>query len=101
MRDRLKRRGRPTPPPESLVSKPYLQFAAGARVFELGVGHPQHQVVAALGLALVFEGAAYALFPNAMRAMMLRVLEQGTANLRFVGLVAAVLGVGIVWLVRG
>ncbi|MBT4934366.1 MAG: DUF2065 domain-containing protein [Rhodospirillaceae bacterium] len=55
---------------------------------------------AAFGLALVFEGASYALFPDAMRRMMAQVLELGTSNLRFVGLAAAVLGVGIVWLVR-
>jgi len=56
---------------------------------------------AAFGLALVLEGAAYALFPEAMRSMMAQVLERATSNLRFVGLVAAVLGVGIVWMVRG
>ncbi len=56
---------------------------------------------AAFGLALVLEGAAYALFPDAMRKMMAQVLELAPSNIRFVGLVAAVLGVGIVWLVRG
>ncbi|NQU57351.1 MAG: DUF2065 domain-containing protein [Rhodospirillales bacterium] len=56
---------------------------------------------AAFGLALVLEGAAYALFPDAMRKMMAQVLELAPSNMRFVGLVAAVLGVGIVWLVRG
>lgn len=56
---------------------------------------------AALGLALALEGAAYALFPEAMRRMMAQVLELATSSLRLVGLVAAVLGVGIVWLVRG
>ena len=56
---------------------------------------------AALGLALVLEGAAYALFPEAMRAMMAQVLELATSNLRLAGLIGAVLGVGIVWLVRG
>ncbi len=56
---------------------------------------------AALGLALVLEGAAYALFPEPMRRMMAQVQELEVSNIRFVGLVAAVLGVGIVWLVRG
>lgn len=56
---------------------------------------------AALGLALVLEGVAYALFPDAMRNMMAQVLALPVANIRFVGLVAACLGVGFVWLVRG
>ena len=56
---------------------------------------------AALGLALVLEGAAYALFPEAMRKMMAQVLALPASNMRTVGLIAAVIGVGIVWLVRG
>ncbi len=55
----------------------------------------------ALGLALVLEGAAYALFPEAMRNMMTQVLTLPVPNVRFVGLVAAVIGLGVVWLVRG
>ena len=55
----------------------------------------------ALGLALVLEGAAYALFPEAMRNMMTQVLTLPISNVRFVGLVAAVIGLGVVWLVRG
>ncbi len=56
---------------------------------------------AAFGLALVLEGAAYALFPDAMRKMMAQVLELAPSNMRTVGLVVAVVGVTIVWLVRG
>ncbi len=56
---------------------------------------------AAFGLALVLEGAAYALFPDAMRKMMAQVLELAPSNMRTVGLIAALLGVTIVWLVRG
>lgn len=56
---------------------------------------------AALGLALVLEGAAYALFPGPMRNMMARLQEMEVSNIRLIGVVAAVLGVGVVWLVRG
>jgi hypothetical protein len=56
---------------------------------------------AALGLALVLEGAAYALFPGPMRDMMARVQELEVSKIRVIGLLAAVLGVGVVWLVRG
>jgi uncharacterized protein YjeT (DUF2065 family) len=58
-------------------------------------------VVAALGLILVLEGALYALFPDAMKRMAAQVLEAPVDTLRVVGLVSAALGVGIVWIVRG
>ncbi len=55
----------------------------------------------ALGLAVAIEGAAYALFPEAMKRMMLVVLAQPPSSLRTAGVVAAVAGVGVVWLIRG
>jgi uncharacterized protein YjeT (DUF2065 family) len=58
-------------------------------------------LLTALGLAIALEGAAYALFPGAMKKMLLQVLAQHTGHLRTAGLAAAVLGVGVIWLVRG
>ncbi len=55
----------------------------------------------ALGLAIVIEGVCYALFPDAMKKMMLHVLAQPTSTLRAFGIGAAAVGVVIVWLVRG
>lgn len=55
----------------------------------------------ALGLAIVIEGVCYALFPDAMKKMMLQVLAQQASTLRAVGIGAAAVGVIIVWLVRG
>jgi uncharacterized protein YjeT (DUF2065 family) len=55
----------------------------------------------ALGLAIVIEGVCYALFPDAMKKMMLSVLEQPSSALRMLGVTAAVVGVGIIWLIRG
>lgn len=52
-------------------------------------------------MAIALEGIAYALFPDAMKRMMAIALEQPAANLRTAGLVAAVFGVGCVWLIRG
>ncbi|MEM7567035.1 MAG: DUF2065 domain-containing protein [Pseudomonadota bacterium] len=57
--------------------------------------------LAALGLALVLEGVAYALFPAQMRSLMERAFASGDALMRRSGLVLAIVGVGIVWLVRG
>lgn len=57
--------------------------------------------LAALGLALAIEGMLYALFPNGMRRMLVQALTQPAGLLRAVGLVAALVGVGVVWLARG
>lgn len=58
-------------------------------------------LLTALGLAIALEGVAYALFPGAMKKMLLQVLAQPSGNLRNAGLAAAVLGVAVIWLVRG
>jgi len=58
-------------------------------------------LVAALALVLVIEGAAYALFPGGMKRMMAEVMRVPDATLRNAGLVAAVVGGGVVWLVHG
>ena len=55
----------------------------------------------ALGLAIVIEGVCYALFPDAMKKMMLSVLEQPSSALRMLGVTAAIVGVGIIWLISG
>ncbi len=55
----------------------------------------------ALALAIAIEGTLYALFPEGMKRMMAQVLGQPAQNLRVAGVVAAAIGVGIVWLVRG
>lgn len=56
--------------------------------------------VVALGLVLVIEGVLYALLPDAMKRMMAQVLDMPANQLRVAGLVAAVVGLGIVWVVR-
>ena len=57
-------------------------------------------LVAALGLALVLEGAAYTLFPDAMRKMMEQILSLSVANVRTIGLFTAFAGLALVWLVK-
>lgn len=54
----------------------------------------------AVALAIAIEGAAYALFPDAMKRMMARVLTQPTTMLRTAGLIAAAVGVAVVWAIR-
>jgi len=58
-------------------------------------------LITALGLAIAIEGCLYALFPDGMKGMMVKVSAQPSNHLRTAGLVAAILGVAIVWLIRG
>ena len=58
-------------------------------------------LITALALVLVIEGALYALFPDAMKRIVLRIADMPAATLRHVGLVAATVGVAFVWLIRG
>lgn len=57
-------------------------------------------LIVGFGLLLAIEGAAYAIFPNAMRRMVARILSEPTERVRNFGIFTAVVGVGLVWLVR-
>ncbi len=59
------------------------------------------ELLSALGLAIVLEGALYAVFPNVARNMAMTIAGSSAASLRRAGLLAAVMGVALVWLVRG
>ena len=58
-------------------------------------------LITAIGLAIAIEGMLYALFPDAMRKMIVQVLQMPTTWVRSAGLAAAVLGVAVTWLARG
>jgi uncharacterized protein YjeT (DUF2065 family) len=55
----------------------------------------------ALGLVFAIEGLVFAAMPGAAKRGMASVLETPESVLRIVGVVSAVIGVAIVWLVRG
>lgn len=57
--------------------------------------------IVAIGLVLVFEGLVYGGFPSAAKKLAAQVTEMPEALLRTVGLAAIVIGVGVVWLIRG
>ena len=57
-------------------------------------------LLTALALVLVIEGALYALFPSGMRRMIEQALAIPESQLRAAGLGAAVAGVALVWLIR-
>jgi uncharacterized protein len=56
---------------------------------------------AALGLVLVIEGAAYAVFPGTLKRITEAVRATPEDRLRLAGIVMTGLGVLVVWLVRG
>ncbi len=58
-------------------------------------------ILAALGLVLVLEGALYALFPEFMKRMAAQAQTMSGDTLRTVGVVAAGIGVALVWMARG
>jgi uncharacterized protein len=55
----------------------------------------------AIGLVFAIEGLMFAAFPGAAKRAMLSVLETPESVLRIVGIVCAVVGVVVIWLVRG
>jgi uncharacterized protein len=57
--------------------------------------------IVALGLLFALEGLTFAAFPGAAKRAMASVMETPDATLRLVGIGSALLGVVIVWLVRG
>ena len=55
----------------------------------------------ALGLVLVIEGLSFAAFPGALRRAVAKLMEASEGQLRTAGFVATLLGLLVVWLVRG
>jgi hypothetical protein len=57
--------------------------------------------LAALGLLFVLEGLVFAAFPTAAKQAMASLLETPEGTLRTVGVISALFGILVVWLVRG
>lgn len=58
-------------------------------------------LLTAIALMIALEGILYALFPGGMQAMMRVAIAQPPASLRLAGLLAAAVGVLLVWWIRG
>lgn len=52
------------------------------------------------GLILIVEGLVYALFPDRMKALLNRMVNVPVTALRSGGLIAAVGGFGLIWLLK-
>ena len=55
----------------------------------------------ALGLVFAIEGLLFAALPGLSKRAMAHVLETPDGVLRLVGIVSALIGVALIWLVRG
>ena len=60
-----------------------------------------HDFLAAIGLFFAIEGIVFAAFPLAAKRAIAAALDMPDGRLRIAGLVSALIGVLIVWLVRG
>jgi uncharacterized protein len=58
-------------------------------------------LLVALGLVFALEGLVLAAFPVAAKQAMANVMETPEGTLRVIGAASAVLGLVVVWLVRG
>jgi uncharacterized protein YjeT (DUF2065 family) len=58
------------------------------------------ELLTALALILVIEGIVYSLFPEMVKRLAARTTQMPAQSLRIGGLIAAVLGVIIVWILR-
>lgn len=56
--------------------------------------------LAALGLILALEGLVFAAFPAAVKRTMAQAAESPADHLRIIGVVSAIIGVAILWVVR-
>jgi uncharacterized protein YjeT (DUF2065 family) len=57
--------------------------------------------IVAIGLVLALEGLLFAAFPCAAKQAMANVLETPDQILRAVGIASALIGIVVIWLVRG
>jgi len=59
------------------------------------------ELVVAIGLVFVIEGLVFAAFPRAAKRLAATALESPENSLRIAGIVSAVVGIVLIWLVRG
>jgi uncharacterized protein YjeT (DUF2065 family) len=57
--------------------------------------------IVAIGLVLALEGLLFAAFPGAAKQAMANVLETPDGILRGVGIASALIGIVVIWLIRG
>jgi uncharacterized protein len=59
------------------------------------------EFLVAIGLVLVIEGLLFAAFPGAAKRLAASAIESPETSLRVAGILSAVIGIVIIWLIRG
>jgi uncharacterized protein len=59
------------------------------------------EFIVAIGLVLVIEGLLFAAFPRAAKRLAASAIESPESSLRVAGIASAVLGVVLIWFMRG
>jgi uncharacterized protein YjeT (DUF2065 family) len=59
------------------------------------------EFIVAIGLVLVIEGLLFAAFPRAAKRLAASAIESPESSLRVAGIASAVLGIIVIWLMRG
>ncbi len=59
------------------------------------------EFLVAIGLVLVIEGLLFAAFPAAAKRLAASAIESPETSLRVAGILSAVIGIVIIWLIRG
>ncbi len=59
------------------------------------------EFIVAIGLVLVIEGLIFAGFPAVAKRLAASALESSDMSLRIAGIASAVIGLALIWLVRG
>jgi uncharacterized protein len=59
------------------------------------------ELIVAIGLVFVIEGLVFAAFPGTAKRLAATALESPENSLRIAGIVSAVVGIVLIWLVRG
>ena len=57
-------------------------------------------LITAFGLFLIIEGLLYAIFPNTRKSMIGKILNSSNETLKWTGIISAVIGLIIIWLVK-
>ena len=78
-----------------------LQDDANVGTGTLAVKLKMAQFIVAIGLVLVIEGLLFAAFPRAAKRLAASAVESPETSLRVAGIVSAVLGIVLIWFVRG
>ena len=55
-------------------------------------------IIGSLGMLLILEGLLYAIFPNRMKSMIIKMTEMSNDSLKWGGLMSAILGFLMLWL---